>query len=150
MYQIKRKQLVKTDMETCWNFFSAPQNLETITPDGFSMRALTEQPAVMYEGLIIYYRMAPVLRIPLGWITEITHVRHHQFFVDEQRKGPYRLWHHEHHFEEVEGGIMMTDMVSYSLPFGIFGKIAHRLFVRRQLEGIFEYRHKKVEELFNR
>lgn len=149
MYQIKRKQLVKTDMETCWNFFSAPANLETITPDGFSMRVLTEQPTVMYEGLIIYYRMAPVLHIPLGWITEITHVKHHQFFVDEQRKGPYRLWHHEHHFEEVEGGVMMTDIVSYALPFGIFGKFAHWLFVRRQLEGIFEYRHKKVEELFN-
>lgn len=149
MYQLKRKQLVKTDLQTCWDFFSSPQNLEVITPEKMKFRVLTEQPATMYEGLMIAYKVSPVLGIPLGWITEIKTVRDGVFFVDEQRKGPYKIWHHEHHFEAVEGGVLMTDIVSYTLPFGFLGKFAHWLFVRKQLEAIFEYRFRKVEEMFS-
>lgn len=148
MYQLKRKQLVKTDLQTCWDFFSSPQNLEVITPEKMKFRVLTEQPAAMYEGLMIAYKVSPVLGIPLGWITEIKTVRDGVFFVDEQRKGPYKIWHHEHHFEAVEGGVLMTDIVSYTLPLGFLGKFAHWLFVRKQLEGVFEYRFQKVEEMF--
>jgi ligand-binding SRPBCC domain-containing protein len=103
----------------------------------------------MYEGLMITYKVSPVLGIPLGWITEIKTVQDGVFFVDEQRKGPYKIWHHEHHFEAVEGGVLMTDIVSYTLPFGFLGKLAHWLFVRKELEAIFEYRFKKVDELFH-
>jgi len=148
MYQLKRTQLVKTDLETCWDFFSSPNNLQKIMPAYMGFKVLTTQPAKVYEGLIIAYTVSPVLRIPLGWITEITHIEDRRFFVDEQRKGPYRIWHHEHHFEEVEGGVLMTDIVTYVMPFGFLGKFAHWLFVKKQLNGIFEFRNKVVEELF--
>lgn len=150
MYQLKRKQLVKTDLQTCWDFFSSPKNLSVITPEKMKFTVLTEQPKTMYEGLMIAYKVSPVLGIPLGWITEIKTVQDKVFFVDEQRKGPYKIWHHEHHFETVEGGVLMTDIVSYTLPFGFLGKFAHWLFVRKQLEAIFEYRYMKVESLFDR
>ncbi|WP_343606520.1 SRPBCC family protein [Fluviicola sp.] len=148
MYQIKRTQLVKTDLETCWKFFSAPENLQKITPGYMKFRVLTETPAEIYEGLIIAYKISPVMHIPLSWVTEITVVEDQRYFVDEQRQGPYKMWHHEHHFKAVEGGVEMTDIVSYSLPFGILGKLAHRLFVRKQLEGIFDYRFQEVEKRF--
>ena len=150
MYRLKREQLVRTDLQTCWDFFSSPQNLAVITPEKLRFTVLSEQPARMYEGLMIAFTVSPVLGIPLGWITEIKTVKEGLFFVDEQRKGPYRIWHHEHHFEAVEGGVLMTDIVSYTLPLGFLGKFAHWLFVRKQLEAIFEYRFRKVEELFNR
>ncbi|MNE00435.1 hypothetical protein D3C87_12970 [compost metagenome] len=147
MYQLKRTQLVKADLETCWKFFCAPENLQIITPKYMNFRVLTETPSEIYEGLMIGYKISPVLRIPLSWLTEITVVQHQTYFVDEQRQGPYKIWHHEHHFKVVEGGIEMTDLVSYSLPFGILGKFAHWLFVRKQLENLFDYRFQKVNEL---
>lgn len=150
MYQIKRTQLVQTDLENCWDFFSSPANLKVITPDYMGFHVLTEQPPKMYEGLMIEYTVSPLFRIPMGWITEIKTVKEGQFFVDEQRKGPYKIWHHEHHFKAVEGGVEMTDIVSYELPLGFLGKIAHALFVRKKLEEIFAYRFKKVEEIFNK
>lgn len=148
MHQLRRQQLVRTDLQTCWEFFSAPQNLAVITPDYMRFRVLTQQPPAIYEGLMIAYKVSPVLGIPLNWITEIKTVRDQTFFVDEQRKGPYRLWHHEHHFEAVEGGVLMTDIVSYTLPLGVIGRLAHRLFVKRQLEGIFDYRFRVIETRF--
>ena len=111
---------------------------------------LTEQPPKMYEGLMIEYTVSPLLGIPMGWITEIKTVKEGQFFVDEQRKGPYKIWHHEHHFRAVENGVEMTDIVSYELPLGFLGKIAHSLFVRKKLEEIFAFRFKKVDEMFNK
>ncbi len=148
MYQLKRQQLVKTDMATCWDFFSSPGNLQKITPKYMGFDVLTEVPEKMYEGLMIEYRVRPLLGIPMNWITEITHVEEHQFFVDEQRKGPYRIWHHEHHFETVDNGVLMSDIVSYELPFGILGKIAHPILVQRKLNEIFDFRFEIVEEIF--
>jgi ligand-binding SRPBCC domain-containing protein len=123
MYQFKRDQLVKTDMETCWKFFSSPANLQRITPSYMGFDVLTEVPDTMYEGLMIAYRVRPLFGIPVEWITEITHVKENLFFVDEQRKGPYKIWHHEHHFSPTAEGILMTDIVTYELPFGILGKL---------------------------
>ena len=148
MYQLKRQQLVKTDMATCWDFFSSPGNLQKITPKYMGFDVLTEVPEKMYEGLMIEYRVRPLLGIPMNWITEITHVKEHQFFVDEQRKGPYRIWHHEHHFETVDNGVLMSDIVSYEFPFGILGKIAHPILVQRKLNEIFDFRFEIVEEIF--
>jgi ligand-binding SRPBCC domain-containing protein len=148
MYQLKRTQFVNTDLETCWKFFSAPSNLQKITPEYMGFEVLTEVPHEMYEGLMISYTVRPLFGIPMNWVTEITHVKDRTFFVDEQRKGPYKIWHHEHHFKAVEGGVEMTDIVSYEVPFGIFGKLAHPLIVRKKLEEIFEYRFKVVDELF--
>ena len=148
MYQLKRTQFVKTDLATCWDFFSSPNNLNKITPKEMGFDVLTEGVENMYEGLMIEYKVRPLLNIPLRWITEITHVTHQQYFVDEQRKGPYKIWHHEHHFKEVQGGVEMTDIVSYELPFGILGKMVHPLVVKKKLDQIFAYRFKIVDELF--
>lgn len=113
---------------------------------GFIVR--TELPDKMYEGLMIEYTVSPMLGIPMNWITEIKTVKNHSFFVDEQRKGPYRIWHHEHHFKEVEGGVEMTDIVSYELPLGILGRLMHPILVKNKLKEIFDYRRQKVDELF--
>ena len=148
MYQLKRKQFVKTDLKTCWDFFSSPQNLKRITPPYMGFNIKFDLPEKMYEGLMIEYSVKPLLGIPMTWITEIKTVKDNLFFVDEQRKGPYKIWHHEHHFKEVEGGVEMTDVVSYELPLGILGKFARALFVKKQLEGIFNFRIKMVDEIF--
>ena len=148
MYQLKRTQFVKTDLQTCWDFFSSPKNLKEITPEYMGFDVLVELPEKMYEGLMIEYIVRPLLGIPMKWITEIKYVHDKQFFVDEQRKGPYKIWHHEHHFKEVEGGVEMTDIVSYEIPLGILGRIAHPIIVKKKLEEIFDYRFKRVDEIF--
>lgn len=148
MYQIKRTQFIPTSIDTCWEFFSSPNNLSVITPEYMRFNVLTDVPTKMYEGLMIAYKVSPVLGIPLNWVTEIKYVHDLQFFVDEQRTGPYKMWHHEHHFKVVEGGVEMTDIVSYELPLGFLGRFAHWLFVRKQLEGIFDFRFQKVTEIF--
>ncbi len=148
MYQLKRKQFVKTDLSTCWDFFSSPQNLKKITPPYMGFNIKYELPEKMYEGLMIEYTVKPLLGIPMSWVTEIKTVKDKQFFVDEQRKGPYKMWHHEHHFTEVEGGVEMTDIVSYEIPLGILGRLAHLLFVRKKRVEIFDFRIKMVDEIF--
>ena len=150
MYQLKTIQFVKTDMATCWDFFSDPKNLSKITPQSMGFIVRTELPDKMYEGLMIEYTVRPMLGIPMNWITEIKTVKNHSFFVDEQRKGPYRIWHHEHHFKEVEGGVEMTDIVSYEIPFGFLGRLIHPILVKNKLKEIFDYRRQKVDELFNK
>ena len=113
---------------------------------GFDIKV--DLPNKMYEGLMIEYTVKPLLNIPMSWITEIKYVHDKKFFVDEQRKGPYKIWHHEHHFKEVEGGVEMTDLVSYEIPFGFLGRLAHPLLVKKKLKEIFDYRFKRVKELF--
>jgi ligand-binding SRPBCC domain-containing protein len=149
MYQLKRTQFIKSDIQTCWDFFSSPKNLKLITPPYMGFEVKTEVPEKMYEGLMIAYTVRPLLGIPMSWVTEIKTVKEKVFFVDEQRQGPYTIWHHEHHFKQVDGGVEMTDIVSYVIPLGILGKIAHPIIVRKKLEEIFAYRFQKVEELFN-
>jgi ligand-binding SRPBCC domain-containing protein len=149
MHQLKRTQFIKADIQTCWEFFSSPKNLKLITPPYMGFEVKVDLPEKMYEGLMIEYTVKPLLGIPMSWITEIKTVKENEFFVDEQRKGPYSIWHHEHHFKQVEGGVEMTDIVSYVIPLGILGKIAHPIIVRRKLEEIFAYRFQKVDEIFN-
>jgi len=146
MYQLKRTQFIKTDLKTAWDFFSSPGNLKKITPDYMGFDVKTELPDKMYEGLMIEYTVKPLLGIPMNWITEIKTVKELEFFVDEQRKGPYKIWHHEHHFKEVDGGVEMTDIVSYELPLGILGRIMHPFLVQKKLEEIFDFRFKAVEQ----
>ena len=148
MYQLKRTQFIKTDLKTAWDFFSSPGNLKKITPQYMGFDVRTELPEKMYEGLMIEYTVKPLLGIPMNWITEIKTVKDLQFFVDEQRKGPYKIWHHEHHFKVKDGGVEMTDIVSYELPLGILGRVMHPFVVQKKLEEIFDFRFKAVEELF--
>jgi ligand-binding SRPBCC domain-containing protein len=150
MYQLKLKQVIPSDIQTCWDFFSSPKNLKTITPEYMGFEVLVDLPEKMYSGLMIEYRVKPLLGIPLNWITEITHVDDLKFFVDEQRKGPYKIWHHEHHFREVPEGIEMTDIVSYELPLGLLGNMVHPILVKNKLQEIFDFRFKKVEEIFGK
>ena len=137
------------EMSTAWNFFSDPRNLEAITGGGMDFRIISSHHGeAMYAGQIIEYHLKPLLGIKMYWMTEITHVEEHKFFVDDQRFGPYSLWHHQHHFKQVDGGIEMTDIVHYKLPFWILGDIAHALFVKKKLNDIFDFRYRKVDELF--
>lgn len=138
-------------LETAWDFFSNPANLATITPDNMGFKTISKHHGgIMYSGQIIEYKLSPLLGIPLYWMTEITHLEDRNYFVDEQRFGPYSMWHHQHHFKIIEGGVMMTDIVHYKLPLWFLGDIANALFVKKQLNGIFDYRFKKVEELFGK
>lgn len=105
-------------------------------------------PEKMYEGLFITYKISPFLGIQMDWCTEITHIKDKVFFVDEQRKGPYNIWHHEHHFEEIQGGVRMTDILNYDIGKGPLGPIAGALFVDAKVKGIFDYRFTKLEQLF--
>lgn len=154
LYQLKQEQLIPAPMEEVWHFFSRPENLKIITPPYMGFDILSEVPPVMEAGLIIEYIVRPLFGIPLRWITEITHLRGPQhgeppyFFVDEQRFGPYTFWHHRHEFHPVEGGVRMLDLVHYRLPGGPIGRIAHTLIIRHRLEEIFNYRRKKVDEIF--
>ncbi|MEM7297136.1 MAG: SRPBCC family protein [Bacteroidota bacterium] len=148
IYTLQVQQSLPISLAEAWEFFSSPKNLENITPSHMGFRITSGEPAKMYPGQIISYVVAVLPGIKTNWVTEITHVEENKFFVDEQRFGPYRMWHHEHHFEEGEEGVLMTDRVSYKIPFGFLGHIAQRLFVKRQLKTIFEYRVKSLEERF--
>lgn len=149
-YSIETEQYIQAGIEHVWAFFSDPANLAVLTPATMNFITTSEPEKHIYAGQIITYTITPVLGIKLKWMTEITHVQEGSLFVDEQREGPYKLWHHQHHFTKQGDGVLMKDIVHYGLPFGFLGKIAHRLFVRKKLEHIFEYRRKKIEELFNK
>lgn len=149
VYSFKTVQLIPADIDTAWEFFSNPGNLKDITPANMGFTVISKyHGSKMYPGQLIEYKVSPVLGIPLYWMTEITHVEDKKYFVDEQRFGPYSLWHHQHHFKEVRGGVEMTDIVHYKIPFGFLGDIANSIFVEQQLKGIFDFRYKKVEEMF--
>ena len=151
VYSIKTVQQLNVSLEEAWDFFSSPKNLQAITPAHMGFKIISSHHGEkMYPGQIIEYIVKPVLGIPLYWMTEITHVQDKKYFVDEQRFGPYIMWHHQHHFKETATGVEMTDIVHYKLPFWFLGDIAQVLFVKKQLKGIFDFRFKKVEELFGR
>lgn len=149
IFSLKAIQCIPVSLEKAWDFFSDPANLRTITPEKLSFQILSRHHGdKMYAGQIIEYKVKPILGIPVYWMTEITHVEHMQYFIDEQRYGPYQLWHHQHHFKIIEGGVEMTDIVHYKNPFWFLGSIANKMFVKKQLKQIFEFRFQKVEELF--
>lgn len=149
VYSLQTVQCIPVGLDKAWDFFSSPANLQTITPSSLGFKIISKfHGNRMYPGQIIEYKVSPVLGIPLYWMTEITHVEDQKFFVDEQRFGPYALWHHQHHFKSIPGGVEMTDIVHYKIPFWVLGDIAHALFVRKQLKKIFDYRFEQVEKIF--
>jgi len=150
-YTLKTVQRLPITLDEAWDFFSSPANLKEITPAYMNFQVLTNSDSdKMFAGQIITYHVSPILGIPLFWMTEITHVRDKEYFIDEQRFGPYALWHHKHFFKEIPSGIEMTDFLDYKLPLGFLGNIAHSLFVRRQIESIFDYRFKILEARFGK
>ena len=151
VYSLKTVQVLPISLNEAWEFFSNPANHANITPANIGFNIISKHHGEkMDAGQIIEYTVKPFLGIPLYWMTEITHVENEKYFVDEQRYGPYSLWHHQHHFKETVNGVEMTDIVHYKLPLWFLGDIANTLFVKAQLKKIFDYRFKKAEELFNR
>lgn len=148
-YQFKQEQFIPATIEEVWDFISTPANLKEITPDymGFDITS-GDLPDKMYEGMIISYKVAPVFGIKTTWVTEITHIRDKEYFVDEQRVGPYALWHHQHFIAPKGDGVLMKDIVSYAPPFGVLGAIANALMIRNKLKEIFDYRTVAIERKF--
>ncbi len=151
LYQLKTTQRIPASLEEVWNFISSPKNLKEITPKYMGFEVTTANlPEKMYPGMIISYKVSPLLGIKMTWVTEITHVKDKAYFVDEQRVGPYSIWHHEHHIELIENGVLMTDIVSYKPPFGFLGAIANTLIIKKNLKEIFDYRTLALEKRFGK
>jgi ligand-binding SRPBCC domain-containing protein len=151
-YTLNFSQKMPISLTEAWDFFSSPLNLSKITPKSMSFVITSDYSTntKMYEGMLISYKVSPLLGIKMDWITEITHVKEGAYFIDEQRFGPFALWHHEHHFAAIEGGVLMTDKLTYGVPFGFLGRIANSIMVAKQTQEIFDYRVKAVDELFGK
>lgn len=148
MRRLSFKTLIKATPEQVWEFFSSPANLSKITPPEMNFSIITPLPESMYPGMIIGYKVSPFPGWRVPWITEITQIEKGTYFVDEQRIGPYRIWHHEHHFKAVDGGVEMSDILIYVLPFGVLGRWLDRMLVSRRVGSIFQYRESRISELF--
>ena len=147
MYTLEREQWLAAPPGQVWEFLQNPANLDRITPPDLRFSIVSETPAVMYDGLIIEYRIAIPLLGSHAWITEIKHVSPGRSFVDEQRLGPYRFWYHHHEIEPADGGTRMRDRVSYQPPFGPLGRLLHPFYIRPTLERIFDYRRQELQLL---
>lgn len=148
LQRLEMAQVVPITVEEAWRFFSNPAKLAAITPPWLGFKVTSPLPERMYPGLIVSYTVRPFLGIPVRWVTEITHVVEGRLFVDEQRMGPYRFWHHQHHFREVEGGVEVRDIVSYALPLGPVGGLLAPWLVAPRVREIFRYRRKALIERF--
>jgi ligand-binding SRPBCC domain-containing protein len=149
MITIKYQQKLPISLEDCWDFFSSPENLKILTPEYLGFEIMNELGnRKMYAGQIIAHKVRPVFNIPFEWITEITHVQHPHYFVDEQRFGPYKFWHHEHHFNAIPHGVEAVDIISYKMPYGFIGRVLNHFKVKKDIDAIFSYRKAKLETLF--
>ena len=148
VHQLHTTQVLPITLDEAWDFFSSPANLPVITPPWLDFQMTNAVPERMQPGTIITYRIRPVLGVPIRWTTEITHLEAPHYFVDEQRFGPYKLWHHQHFFRAVDGGVECEDLVHYGLGFGPAGTLAHRLMVRGKLEEIFAFRREALAKRF--
>ncbi len=150
IYTLHKKQKLPVSVKTAWDFLSNPKNLKTIMPSNLGFEIISGADRPMFAGQLIQYNVTPIFGLKTKWITEITHSEHLKYFVDVQLYGPYSLWHHKHFINEIEGGVEMEDIVDYKVPLGILGQLAHPLLVKPKLEEIFNYRTKKLEELFGK
>ncbi|MGE5812416.1 MAG: SRPBCC family protein [Ignavibacteria bacterium] len=148
LFLLKTSQTIPLSIDEAWNFFSNPGNLSKITPPWLNLKITSELPEIMYEGMIISYKVYPFLGIPSSWITEITSVNEKNFFIDEQRFGPYKFWHHQHHFKEVNEGVEMEDIVHYAIPFDPFSRVLNNFVVEKKIKKIFEFRKEVIKKLF--
>ena len=148
-YQFKKTQEINSNIEKVWDFISNPNNLKKITPDYMGFDIVSENiPAKMYEGMIIAYKVSPLFGLKTTWVTEITNCKEYRYFVDEQRVGPYKIWHHQHILEPAKNGVLMTDIISYQPPYGLLGKLANKIMIKRKLKEIFNYRTKALQDIF--
>jgi ligand-binding SRPBCC domain-containing protein len=149
-YLLRTEQAIPISLEKAWDFFSSPLNLAKITPKemNFTVTSDYNKETKMYPGMIITYKVSPIFGIKMNWMTEITHVKEGEYFVDEQRFGPYALWHHQHHFKPIKGGVLMNDILNYAIPYGIIGRLSNAVLVDKQIKKIFGYREKAITGLF--
>jgi len=150
LYQLHAKQALPIGKDKAWDFLSNPKNLKVITPEHMGFKITSGAVRPMYQGQIIQYKVNPFPGISTKWVSEITHVKEGEYFVDEQRFGPYALWHHKHFITEIKNGVEMEDLIDYKIPFGILGQAVHPFLVKKQLSQIFRYREAKLEELFGK
>jgi ligand-binding SRPBCC domain-containing protein len=148
IYTVHTHQKLPITLDKAWDFLSDPKNLQIITPDYMGFKILSGVDRPMFEGQLIQYIVTPIAGIKMKWVTEITHVRDKEYFVDEQRFGPYALWHHKHFLKEIPGGVLMEDVVDYKVPLGFLGQLVHPFLVKPKLNEIFNYREQKLTELF--
>lgn len=148
LYRLHSKQCLPISKEEAWDFLSHPKNLKSITPEHMGFNILSGGESPMFAGQIIVYKVAPFAMYSTKWVTEITHVNDGNYFVDEQRFGPYAFWHHKHFLNEIDGGTEMEDIIDYKLPLGVLGQLAHPILVKKQLQQIFSHREQKLIELF--
>jgi ligand-binding SRPBCC domain-containing protein len=150
IYTLFSTQTLNIPISQAWEFFSSPENLQKITPENMEFRITSKVDKKAYIGQIITYKVGILPGIKQNWVTEITQVKDQKYFIDEQRFGPYKMWHHEHWFEDLQNGqTLMRDKISYKIPFGYLGDLAQYLFIKRQLKTIFNYRYRILEKLFN-
>jgi ligand-binding SRPBCC domain-containing protein len=149
IYKIDKSIELDLTMEEAWSFFSVPSNLNKLTPDSMNFDITSELPEKMYPGMIITYKISPFAGIKMNWVTEITHVNEPYYFVDEQRFGPYKFWHHQHIFSQAPNGkILARDIVHYAIPFGAIGRTFGAVFIQNQLKKIFAYREEVLRKMF--
>ena len=149
IYTLEVKQQLQVNIDKAWEFFSNPSNLEKLTPGNISFNVTSGNVDKMYQGQIITYKIGIFPMIKSNWVTEITFVNKNAYFIDEQRFGPYKMWHHEHIFETKGSATEMTDKISFALPFGFLGHLAYLLFVRKRLKEIFQFRKEVIGNLLN-
>ncbi|NWK54088.1 SRPBCC family protein [Verrucomicrobiaceae bacterium N1E253] len=149
MYHLYRQQWLNCHLEQAWSFFSSPRNLDRLTPKSVGFKITHLQSEQMHPGQIITYKIKVAPMVWLSWMTEITQVVPMDSFIDDQRLGPYKVWHHCHKFKEQDGGVLMSDEVNYAMPFGPLGKLVHKLYVKQQLQHIFDERARLCDEIFN-
>jgi ligand-binding SRPBCC domain-containing protein len=148
LHQLHREQIIPASLDIVWDFFSNPNNLNQITPPDLYFEIYLGRDQDMYQGQLIAYRIQLLPLVKTNWLTEITQVKKPFFFADQQHLGPYTFWNHEHHFQTVEGGVKMVDLVTYQLPFGPLGEVVHKLWVDPRLKRIFDFRAKKISHIF--
>lgn len=150
IYTITTEQVLNVSINKAWDYFSSPENLSKITPPKMGFNITSDIDMKTYKGQIITYKVSPFPFLKINWVTEITEVKNYNYFIDEQRFGPYKMWHHEHWFEELaNGNTLMKDKISYKIPFGFIGSLAQSIFIKKQLKTIFEYRYKTLKKIFN-
>ena len=146
--RLRRVQLVRGPIDAVWDYFATPANLDALTPPELQFHIVSDLPPKMFAGQLIEYRVKFAPLAWAKWLTEIRHVREREYFADDQRIGPYNLWYHEHHFEPAAGGVKMTDVVTYSVGYGWLGWLVERFWVRQKLNAIFDYRARKIDDVF--
>ena len=146
IHKLYREQIISTEIDKAWEFIRTPRNLNRITPDDMSFEIVSDLPEEMYNGLLIEYKIGIPIIGKQTWLSELKHIRDRHSFVDEQRFGPYRFWYHYHEIKEVDGGVCFIDRVNYIMPFGPFGAIARELYVKKQLNKIFDYRREAMKK----